>query len=175
MSYDEYLDLFKIAQENNNALYYVVSFDVVDSRKINKEKRKILQDNINIIIKYVYNQLLNREIELNKQVVIKDDRFIRPWDLKRLNNNGNYIDPLVFGDCFQFTVLRNTVSKEEIINWVEKCRKVLNMKESFHINDAYYETNNYEEGKDKLFRGYCLQILEESHKSETKKELKKLK
>lgn len=174
MSYYEYLDLYKLAQEKNNSLYYVISFDVVNSKRLSYEKRKKLQDNINIIVKYVYNQLLNCEVELNKQVVIKDERFIRPWNQKKFECNGSYIDPLIFGDTFQFTVLRNTISKEKIINWVEKCRISLNMEEKFHINDAYYETNEYEEGNDKLYRGYCLQILEESHKPLVKEKLKKI-
>ena len=49
------------------------------------------------------------------------------------------------------------------------------MNEEFHISDGYYETNEYKEGNTKLYRGYCLQILEKYHKPEVQKELKKVK
>jgi len=35
------------------------------------------------------------EKKLNKQVVIKNEKFSRPWNLKSLSLNGNYIDPLI--------------------------------------------------------------------------------
>lgn len=174
MAYDEYLDLYLNAQNNENSLYYVVSFDVINSKSLNDEQRKQLQININIITKYVYNKLLDSEIALNKQVVINDDRFIRPWDLNRTQINGNYIDPFIIGDCFQFTVIRDTVSKEKIVEWVNECKISLNMQEEFHVNDGYYETNNYEEGGNKFYRSYCLQTLESLHKSEIQDELKRI-
>ena len=89
MAYEEYLDLYLLAQKNPNSLYYVVSFDTIDSRLMSSEKREMLQNNIDIIVKYVYNKLLDKELELNKQVVIKDKRFIRPWDFRTSSWNGN--------------------------------------------------------------------------------------
>lgn len=175
MAYEEYLDLYLSAQKNPNSLYYVVSFDIIDSRTIAPEKRTILQRNIYIIMKYVYSKLLDIEVELNKQVIIKDERFIRPWDSNVSKWNGNYIDPSVFGDCFQFTILRDTITKEEIVGWVNECKNYLNMEEAFHITDGYYETNEYEEGGNKFYRGYCLQILETLHKPQIQKKIKILK
>ena len=49
------------------------------------------------------------------------------------------------------------------------------MEEDFHINDGYYETNEYSERTTKFYRGYCLQILERIHKPEIQKELKRVK
>lgn len=175
MAYEEYYDLYLLAQKNPNALYYVVSFDVVNSRQMPPKKRAILQYKIIIIMKYVYNKLLEKEKELKKQIVIKDERFCRPWDNSVNNKNFNYCDPYILGDNFQFTVLRNTITKEEIIKLVYDCKNKLKIKEDFHIADGYYETNNYGEGNTKLYRGYCLQILEQIHKPKTKNKLKKLK
>ncbi len=175
MAYQEYLDLYLSAQDNLNAPYYVVSFDTVNSKILTEEERAILQRNIHIITQYVYNKLCDSEETLQKQVVIKDKRFIRPWDSKATNWNLNYIDPLIYGDSFQFTVLRDTVSKEEIIEWVNTCMEHLYMEEDFHIADGYYETNEYNEGKNKFYRGYCLQTLESLHKPQTQKELQKIK
>ena len=176
MAFQDYYDLYLLAQENSNSLYYVVSFDVIGSKLMPLDKRAKLTNNMLIIIKYVYNKLLMKEKELNKQVVIKDERFYTPWDPRASYMiNGNYSDPSVLGDRFAFTVLRYTVTKEEIIELVNICKKELNMDEEFHIADGYYETNEYGEGNTKLFRGYCLQILGNFHKQEVQKELKKVK
>lgn len=175
MSYIEYLDLYLKAQQEQSALYYVVSFDVINSKLLSSDERLTLQHNINIIVKYVYDKLLEKELEEAIQIVIKDPKFIRPWDIKNKTWNGNYIDPMVFGDCFQFTVLKGTVTKEEIIEWVDECKEVLNVKERFHIADGYYETNDYGDGNALFFRGYCLKTLETLHKPIVQKELAKLK
>lgn len=175
MAYQEYFDLYLSAQNNPEAPYYVVSFDTVNSKIMTEEERAILQRNINIIVQYVYNKLCDSEDKLQKEVVIKDKRFIRPWDFKATNWNRTFIDPLIYGDTFQFTVLRDTISKEKIIEWVNTCMEHLCMEEDFHIADGYYETNEYNEGNTKFYRGYCLQTLESLHKPQTKNELQKIK
>ena len=176
MAFQEYYDLFLLAQEKPNALYYVVSFDTVNSKSLSVDKRTKLTYNIIAITKYVYDKLLMKEKELNKQVVINDERFYTPWDSKELHmTNGNYEDPSILGDFFAFTVLRDTITKEEIIDWVNECKIILKMDEEFHISDGYYETNEYGEGNTKLYRGYCLQILEKIHKQEVQEELENVK
>lgn len=173
MAYEEYFDLYILAQENPNAPYYVVSFDTIGSQTMPIDKRNKLTKNILIIMKYVYEKLLIKEKELGKQIVIKDERFKRPWD-KTSSWNGNYVDPAIHGDSFKFTVLRDTVTKEEIIELVNQCKKLLNMDEEFHVADGYYETNNYEEGRTKFYRGYCLQTLEGLHKTSVRNEIEKV-
>lgn len=174
MSFQEYYDLFLLAQNNPNALYYVVSFDTINSKLLPPDKRHKLTENLEIIMGYIYNKLLQKEKELNTQIVIKDKRFYTPWDFRfNFMRNSNFMDPSIFGDNIAFTVLRNTITKEEIINWVNECKEKLNMEENFHIAAGYYETNEYEEGSTKLYRGYCLQILERFHKPIVQKELKK--
>ncbi len=175
MSYDEYLDLFILAQKNTDAMYYVVSFDTVNSKLLSKDKREALKNNIFSIVKYVYEKLLQKEKELNRQVVIHDERFYTPWSNEALVSlNHNYLDPSIFGDNFAFTIFRDTVSKDEIVEWVNECKRKLNMEEEFHIADGYYETNNYGEGGSKLYRGYCLQILERFHKPELQLRFKRV-
>ena len=174
MAYQEYYDLYLLAQENSEAQYYVISFDVINSLSLSLKQSDILVDNIIFIMKYVYNKLLEKEKELNKQVLIHDERFHTHWDI-RVPKSRNYEDPSILGDNFAFTVLRDTVTKEEIVNWVYECKKELNMEEDFHITDGYYETNEYSERTTKFYRGYCLQILERIHKPEIQKELKRVK
>lgn len=177
MAYEEYLDLYLLAQEKKDAPYYMVSFDVANSKLFSDEENIHMHENINVIVKYVYNKLIETEKELNKQIVIKDERFVKPWGYihSKGNWNGNYMDPFIFGDCFQFTVLRDTVSKDQIVKWVNECKNKLNMKEKLHVADGYYETNNWDEAGTKFYRGYCIQTLETLHKSRVQKELKKVK
>ena len=172
MVYPEYYDLFLIAQKNPNALYYVISFEVKKSRLLSSDKRHRLTKNLDIIAKDVYNRLLQKEKELGIQIVIKDKRFYKPWDYNK--NNSNFMDPSIFGDNIIFTVLRNTITKEEIIDWVIEDKERLNMEENINIADGYYETNEYEEGSTKLYRGYCLETVANLHKPKVQKELKKL-
>ena len=68
MAYQEYYDLYLLAQENQEAQYYVISFDVINSLSLSLKQSDILVDNIIYIMKYVYNKLLEKEKELNKQV-----------------------------------------------------------------------------------------------------------
>lgn len=114
MVYPEYYDLFLQAQNNPNALYYVVSFDVKKSRLLPPDKRHKLTKNLDIIAKDVYNRLLQKEKELGIQIVIKDKRFYKPWVCNK--NNSNFMDPSIFADNIIFTVLRDTITKEEIID-----------------------------------------------------------
>ena len=77
MAYTEYLDLYKLAQ-NKKSLYYVVSFDVVNSKSLSNEKRQLLQENINVIVRYVYEKLVTKEKESNIDILIRDPRFKNP-------------------------------------------------------------------------------------------------
>jgi len=155
----------------------MISFDAVGSKLMSNKENIEMHENIGVIVKYVYNKLLESEKELNKPVIIKDDRFFKPWEnrFSKWYWNGNFMDPFLCGVCFQFTVLRDTLSKEKIIDLVNRCQEKLKIKYDFHITDGYYETNNYEESNTKFFRGYCIQTLETLHKPQVQEELKKIK
>jgi hypothetical protein len=191
MAAEDHINEFLLAQKNEQAPYYVVSFDVVNCKLL----KETVTDNIFVIMKYVYSKLLESEKILNKQVVIKGEKWIRAWETIIIpdslpvheNTVGSIpikkiaeyrasfnIDPWVCGDCFEFTVLRDTVSKEEIIKWVYECNEMLNFGYEFHIADAYYETNNYYEKYDKLYRVDCLSVLEQFHKPDFQKKYKRL-
>ena len=59
--------------------------------------------------------------------------------------------------------------------WREEEKEYLQIPFDFHIADGYYETNNWVEGKDKYFRGYCIDLLSNLHKDYNKEVRKKLK
>lgn len=176
MAYEEYLNLYLSAQSNKDAPYYVVSFDVIGSTSLPDDEKLYMIENIETIMRYVYKRLLRREKKLNKQVLIKDERFCTPWSPKsRETWRRFFMDPFCLWDCFQFTVLRDTIPKDQIIKWVYECKEKIGMKEEFHITDGYYETNEYGEGGTKFYRGYCLLTLGNFHKPFIQNRLKNIK
>ena len=171
MSYDEYIEEYLLAQQNPNAPYYMVSFDVVNSQELSPKESYLLYERIMSIIEYVYHKLSEMERILKKQILIKDNRFARPWTNKpSYMFEWYYTDPYFLGDCFQFTVLRDTVSKEQIVTWVNEAKDMLLMKEEFHIADGYYESNDLNDNH-KFYRGYCGRILAVLHKPEFQKKI----
>lgn len=172
MAYDDYLKLFVHAQKNPNALYYVVSFGLANTPSENE--RIFLDSNILIIVKYVYKKILDKEVELKRQIMLKDKRLLKPWNPESNKCNEDFIEPRINGDSFSFTVLNNTVSREEIVSWVNECVRMLNMNYSFKVSDGYYETNEYEERDNKLYRGDCIQILDNYHKLHIQRKLNRI-
>ena len=73
-------------------------------------------------------------------------------------------EPFVFGDMIGFTIYKGSLSTEEIMKIFEDIRNEHSFEYPLHIANGYYETNNYEEGDNKFFRGYCIDILSNSHK-----------
>ena len=55
----------------------------------------------------------------------------------------------------------------------QKYKQELNISFDFHLADAYYETNKWEEGTELFFRGYCIDILSNYHKNYIEKVIKK--
>ena len=91
---------------------------------------------------------------------------IVPYEERQKVNNkfGMLFEPWIFGDTFGFTIYRNSIPKEIILSIYEKHKQELNITFDFHIADAYYETNKWEEGSKLFFRGYCMDILSNYHK-----------
>ena len=50
-------------KKKNDAPYYIVSFDIANSKFLSGEENRRMHKNIDVIVKYVYNKLL--EIEKN--------------------------------------------------------------------------------------------------------------
>ena len=73
-------------------------------------------------------------------------------------------EPFLFGDTFGFTIYRDSLDKDVILSIYEYFRVALNIDFELHINDGYYETNDYGEGNKKYFRGYCCDLLANYHK-----------
>ena len=56
MAAEDYLDLFLLAQKNEQAPYYVVSFDVVNCSSLTDDGLNQMHKKIDVIMKYVYSK-----------------------------------------------------------------------------------------------------------------------
>ena len=159
----EYLDLCEKAQSNGEAKYQVYVFDIIESQKmdvITRKKANIKM--IKLMIKIYF--AIKRE---NSNILIND--------LDNSSKFGIQHEPFHYADTFGFTVYRNTISKEEIMALYQQYKKELNIDFDFHINNLYYETNDYTLGNELFFRGYAIDIAANLHKKEYSKLKKKVK
>ena len=145
-------------------------FDIVDSKKMDKLTRQIATIKMINLMKNIYNHIKNIEITTNKKILVTNiDEIVSYEDRYKAEKKfGMLFEPFLFADTFGFTIYKNSLSKEEIINIYQKFKKELNITFDFHVNDGYYETNKYEEGNTLFFRGYCIDILSNIHKKENK-------
>ena len=77
-----------------------------------------------------------------------------------------------------FTVYRDSITNEEVINIFNECKKIIGIDYDFHIADGYYETDDWCLANEKYFRGHCIDLLSNLHKPYNKKirkELEKIK
>lgn len=171
MSTHEYNDLFLKCQETGQ--YHVFTFDIVGSKKMDRKTRHEAQFKIVELIFMMYGKLEKKQLEENKKILVFEDEFTKLGE-ERLNVFGYKQEPFLYGDLIGFTVYRDTITSEEVIDIFNKCKKALEIDFDFHIADGYYETNDYVEGKDKYFRGYCIDLLSNLHKPYNKQLRKEL-
>lgn len=171
MAYDEYLDIFLESQ--SKGIYHMIVFDLINSKTIPPKERALLQEKMRKLCKLVFNHLVELENTTNREILVKDANFFRPWEIQK-KDLGYRMDPILFGDCIGFTVYKDSITKEFLIEIFNRYKEELKIENDFHIADGYYETNDYALGAEKCFRGYCFQTLESYHKASTQKRLTKI-
>ena len=173
MSWDEYKDIYKNAQ-NKKCPYKAFLIDVVKSKQIftnNLTKYKKLYK----LFEYVSIELLKLNDDKIKQTLRNDEnnklRLIFA-DKNKYKDKGICIyeskdvlanlvsNPMVLGDCACYCTNNNTITDEQFINIVKTGMKKFNIDFKFHFKSAQYETDKYEEGGKKLYKGYMLPLLE---------------
>lgn len=177
MSYTEYKDMFKKCQ--NTAPYHLFIYDVVKSRNIVDNAR---QSNLIHLLFAVYEELeriektnniniLHKNENLYYAKMKKDENSYRIQFPKEKTIRADLLEPfLLSGDLIGFTIERNSLNSEQIDYIFEQKKKDLGINYSFHKANGFYETDKYEEGNTKYFRGYCIQQLEENSKSNKKEQ-----
>lgn len=171
MSSYEYNDLFLKCQKT--APYHVFTFDIVDSKKMDNETRNNAQIKLRKLA--ILNYKLLEYIEKMKKTKI----LVRPFNINNTQNKIGFTqydnEPVVIGDLTYFTIYRNTLTREEVLEIFNCCIDLLEIDFKFHYADGYYETNDWTLGNTKYFRGYCIDTLSNLHKPYNKKLRQKLK
>lgn len=175
MSTYEYYDLCEKAQSNKNSKYHVFVFDIIGSKNMNREERCTAQYNMEKLMLRIYSEIKNMEEIEGKEILLRED--VVSYEKKRTSNNkfGLLYEPFLFADNFGFTVYSGSISDEEILGIYNKCKIELGIELDFHINDLYYETNDYKEGCALFFRGYAIDMASTMHKDDVKIRVKKRK
>ena len=171
MSTFEYNDLFLLAQ--NTGKYHVFTFDIVGSKKMTPEIRRIAQVKSIQLIKGIYDVLRELEEKLGRKILVFEERFVSldeplPYEF------GLKQEPFVIGDVFGFTVYRDSIDNDVVWSIYQYFRESLNIDFDYHLADGYYETNEYAEGGTKYFRGYCIDLLSNYHKESVIEDLNRL-
>jgi len=162
MSTIEYNDLFFKCQ--NTGKYHVFIFDIKDSKTI--ENRHEVQYQIIELIQNVYKRIQKQEEIEQRRILVFENDFVSLGE--KTNGPGLKQEPFILGDAVGLTTYRDSISVEEVLKifWEEKDNIGINIE--FHIADGYYETNDYVEGNQKYFRGYCIDLLMNLHKEKNK-------
>jgi hypothetical protein len=160
MSYDEYNDMYFNCQKT--APYKMYAYDVVDSKCLYDIN---LCNNLYTLINLVMYKIGLIEKQMDRRILYNGTDLIydknKVFDLNRL-------EPMLLGDAIAFTVYRDAISDGVVDSIFEQCKAELHIKYDFHKTSGYYETNNWIEGQDKYFRGYCFQYLTNKHKNRKK-------
>lgn len=173
MSTFEYNDLYLKCQDTGK--YHMFVFDIVESKKMSKEERVIAQSKMIKLMTRIYKTIEKIQETTNRKILVFEEDFVTYESGKDFKGFGLKIEPFLFADTFGFTIYRDSLDKNIIYYIYEYFKKSLDIDFEFHVQNGYYETNDFVEGRYKYFRGYCIDILSNLHKKETIKSLKKAK
>ena len=160
MSYSEYADLFKSAQQNKNAKYKCFVFDLKNSRQLNDEIRYEAQIKSILTFNAMTKDLKELEIELGKKILI--DEYPVTFSEEIANNKNTYAflnNPTILnGDCFAFYCYNNVSAKDIKSLFLEQCKKNEN-EFVYNFSEGNFETLHIKEKNTKLWIGYIAQFL----------------
>ena len=135
MSSFEYYDLFLKCQSSGQ--YQIITFDIVNSKLIDVCKRKQIQISMFEMANILYEHILQIEKNNNVKILVFEKDFQYLKDNNRQIGFGFKIEPFVLGDMFGFTIYRNSLSLEYIINIFSLNKKRLIGKLIFFYNYKY--------------------------------------
>jgi hypothetical protein len=152
MSWMEYNNMWEKAQKEGKYKLYVL--DIKDSRK-----QGYFYPFINLFLYRVYFKIKDLENEYGHKILHTSPIFNK-------GDRGDLSEPFFFmGDLLGFTVLRGTISDDEVYQIMKDVKAELQIPYQFHYGSGYYETDNYNEGAEKYFRGYCMCYIEHQIKN----------
>jgi hypothetical protein len=140
MSWEEYSDMFDKAQSTGK--YKCFIFDMKNSRS---------GYNVNKV----------------EELVAKFKEKIKPEAIHKLPK---YDNPFrVLGDLIVLVIYRDSLSDEEVYDAFKKSKYEVGLDRECHYFSGYYETDNWAEGGELYYFGYCVQELE--HRSKQRPDL----
>jgi len=140
MSWFEYSDMFDNAQIKGKYKCFV--FDMKNSKH-----------------GYDIQQVLNF-VELFKTK-------INPKVIHKLPKKDNPF--LILGDLIVLVINKNEISDNYIYESFKTSKNKIGLNKEYHYFSGYYETDNWEEGSELYYLGYCIQELE--HRAKQRKDL----
>lgn len=166
MSTVEYDDLFNGCQDRGE--YHVFTFDIMNSKSLPNEERKLLQEKLIKLMMRMYSEIQDIENKTKSKILVFEDDFVSFVSKERPEGFGLKQEPFILGDAFGFTVYRDSIDKDLVYSLFEDGKRLENIDNEFHVSDGYYETNDYGEGNLKYFRGYCIDKLMNLHKEKAR-------
>lgn len=148
-------------------MYHLFVLDIKGSKRMNRKERVTAEIKLVKLMLMVYKELLEIEKQQNKTILVFEKDFSY-FGEKRINDFGMKQEPFLYGDAIGFTVYRDSISNDKIINIVKRIMCFLKIDFTFHFSDGYYETNEWVEANTKYFRGHCIDLLSNLHKPENK-------
>lgn len=183
MSYHEYYDYYEKCQAT--APYHLFTFDIVNSKNLANEGDINYIFNISLLIYTLYKKIEEIEKKQNKQILHRSPYISHPT-LEKYKENLFYLkEPIlphekkllqrtelcepfqICGDLVGLTILRDTLTENEIYTLFDQTKEELNIPYDFHYANGYYETDDYGEGATKLYRGYLIPMLGNQHKKDS--------
>lgn len=172
MSTEEYNDLFLKCQ--NKGKYHMFVFDMIGSKNMTRQYRYEAQDKMVKLMDRMYKTIEQIQESTNRKILVFDDDFVTFKSGLPYKGFGFKQEPFLFADTFGFTIYKGSLDKEIIYSIYEYFKSLLQIDFDFHITDGYYETNDWVQGHDKYFRGYCIDLLSNLHKDYNKEVRKAL-
>ena len=152
MSTYEYNDLFLKCQDTGK--YHVFIFDIEESKKMDNKTRNDAQNKLIKLMKCIYFTIKDIEKRTNKKILVFEENFVSFDSGLPIKGFGMKQEPFLFGDTFGFTIYKDSLDKNIILNIYNYFKYSLNIDFNFHLADGYYETNDYDEGHTKYFACY---------------------
>lgn len=164
MSYSEYYDLFHKAQKTD-CKYHAYLIDVKNSKTNLSGENEHEYTKFHKFVNYITNVLLKINEIKNEKIFLVDEQnktFFGNGDV--LNNN--LLNPMILGDAACFFLKDKKITDEMFIEILCDAMKKFDINFSFHYMSGKYQTNDYAEGGDKLYKGYMLPLLEKLSKKD---------
>lgn len=161
MSYTEYYDLFKKAQQNKDAKYKCFVFDLVGSKTMDENKRYDAQVKSIHTLNALAKDLKMLEFQHNKKIVLNEPPIFISNNVASPKNKllAFLSNPTIInGDCFVVYCYNDIDAKVVKELFLKECKNN-NNEYAYNFAEGNFETLDIEERNKKYWVGYVAQQL----------------